>query len=843
MATKLGRWTENHLLFYRELVIPGTEADHLQPPTPATTDLDESRATSQTSSPSRSRSVSMALSGDEDGAGSSRGGQPLVKPKRTGNGQLGKKRGPYRKGVQVQVASYFAPAPQAAPLASNQFVIAQAQGGWVDESGRIRGAGAGLFAPEFQNIVRWWEAGGKRAKTKKELSKIATRRAREEFGATVAADGSRDLREDETLDDVLDALLDAGPERPAIESLPHDYLAGSLGRAYTTATAKGTSANILFSPPAKPAALPEASYGDHFFGERLPEAFSWARSDAGVRSSSPPPAPPPPSRARQRSAAPHDFGVYPYFTPASISPAGLYDNERRDFMATPLPDPRRPASFFSDPLLGSDGAGPGSAATDVEARLDASRSLAAYDEPLRKVVYGGWVGEVYAGSLETFLAETYGEGEQSGSEARDWVERNVFDPMFALEGALPLVRKAAAVIQEAGGLAALDATSKDELLDDEEAAASKRNTEPSSSPLPVKQEIGESDDVVMKAEDEAETLGEVDPSASFDIQPHQLAASLPSKAAIRAMIRRMPVDRAAKAHLDRLGQLPIFLSSVINSPADFYAEPEPISPTTAAKRRRSVVERDIAEGLDGATPPATDSDEPASWAAATLRTVGRELLDLVHEQEDHEGAPRKKTRTSRDDDAGGRWVSEAKATRVRLLLVRPSLRPFRPRSTLSRTLTLRPFDHPSSPSLAAFRSHCSRRSTPSRSSSSSQTVPSGGASLSSVGPRRRRCRLLPYPSTFRPHPPPLCLPCLLDDLMPPSRRWQVIAGGERQARTAFLLARSSVSKRRPFSPSLRGSSADPRLSPFSRRQPPPAGAQRRLRRLHLASPSPLQASM
>lgn len=681
MATKLGRWTENHLMFYRELVIPGTEADHVQPPTPATTDMDDSRATSQAGSPSRSRSVSMALSGDDEGAaaGSSwGGGQPPIKPKRTGNGQLGKKRGPYRKGVQVQVAKYFAPAAQTAPLASNQFVIAQAQGGWVDENGRLRGAGAGLYALEFQNIVRWWEAGGKRAKTKKELSKIATRRARDEFGPIVAADGSRDLREDETLDDVLDALLDAVPEPPTIESLPPDFLAGSLGRIYATATAKGQEPDLLYSPPAKPAALPEATYGNHFFGDRLPEAFTWARSDAGMRPSSPPPAPPPAPRVRPRTAAPHDYGVYPFFTPASISPAGLYDNERRDFLAAPVPEPRRPASFFSDPLLDSGGsstAGSGSVATDVEARLDAARSLAAYDDPLRKAVYGGWVGEIYADSLETFLTDAYGEGKPSaqparGTKAREWVERNVYDQMFALEGALPLARKTAAVIQQAGGLAALDARWEAEECDDGDDNDNDNKTtaplikaEPSSPSRLVKHEAEDSN-VVMSAADDVEMTAKAGPPALLNITPHGLAASLPSEAAIWAMIRRMPVDRAAKAHLDRLGQLPIFLSSVISSPADFYAEPEPATPTLTGKRRRSVVEREAAEEPDAGV-------EPESWAAATLQTVGRELLDLIHEQAGYDEAPRKKTRTSRGGDDSGRWVSESKATRVRLLLVRP----------------------------------------------------------------------------------------------------------------------------------------------------------------------------
>lgn len=734
MATKLGRWTENHLLFYRELVIPGTEQDHVRA-------LNDDGAGG--GSPSRSRSVSMALSADEDGRGAGAGGSSSTnpfgtKPKRSGNGQLGKKRGPYRKHGQAAVASYFAPAHQQPPsssassvaggqggsLASNQFVIAQAQGGYVDENGRIRGAGAGAFVREAQNVVRWWEAGGKRAKTKKELSKLATRRARDELGPSVCADGSRDVREDESLDEVLDVFLACPVERPVVDGLPHDFLANTLGKAYASASAAGVAPVIVHSPPAPRAPLPAASFGEQFFGDRLPEAFSWARpaADPTAKSPSPsstsvslpaapaPPPPPPPSisaggsstTTRARLAAAHDFGVFPFFTPSSIAPQGLLDDERRDFLCPPVPAPRRPTEFFSDPLLdlgGGGGGASGKGARRLEARLEAVRALAAWDDPLRKVIYGGWVGEAYGASLEAFLADAFDGAPGSGSdvgvgeEARHWVDDNVLDVVFGLEGALPLARKVAEVIRAAGGLAALDASpddDDDEKDDQDPPALTIQAPSPSPSPPPPAPPVKlETPDVVMKAEpaddDDDDGLLVMEPkpqpppapapaspwAGAVVLQPGRLASSLPSAGAIRRMIKGMPVRRAGQAHLDRLGQLPIFLSAVVNEPADFYTEPAPPAPSTAGKRRRSTVE-DNKPAVVG-TPEQADED----WATATLRTTGDELLGLIRAQEARDEHPRKKTRRSSsgagDDGADGGWVDEKQATRVRLLLVRPLL--------------------------------------------------------------------------------------------------------------------------------------------------------------------------
>lgn len=535
MATKLGRWLEDHLVFYRELVIPGSEADQA----PASTR--EGSQTSQAGSPGRSRSVSMALSADDEGSSSA-----PVKVKRTGNGQLGKKRGPYRKTGQVAVANYFqAPASQA----SNQFVVTQTQGGYVDENGRIRGASALDYAPEFQQVVRWWEAGGKRAKTKKELSKIATRKARDEYGGSVMADGSRDLREEESLEEVLDAFYQQGAERPTIESLPQDFVANILGRSVVSAAFTRTPLFTHQPPPPRPP-LGEATYGESFNGETLPEAFSW-------RKPNPPRAGPPaqavPPKVRSRLVAPSDWGMYPYFTSPSISPAGLFDNERRDFLAPPVPAPRCVTVIPS-------------VDADKTARQEAAKALSVNDELLRKVIYGGWVGESYADSMSTFIEGAFG-GDR-GAEAKEWIEEHVYGPMFGIESALPLAKAVVRVINEAGGLQALDKASPEALaalapdvdMDDlpdfkfdppsppVTAAKQREEDEEMLVMEDEKREPQEDEDmIVIEPADSSESKGVTGDEPLLDIPINNLQWFLPADTEIRSALRRMrePASTAA----------------------------------------------------------------------------------------------------------------------------------------------------------------------------------------------------------------------------------------------------------------------------------------------------------
>lgn len=185
-ATKLLNYLSRHLPISRALVLPPSAFESPAPPTPSSAarspSVQPSDATmdggtaSNPSTTAATRGPSAAPSPAASTPGPARG---------IGQGQLGKKRGPYKKSgnaVMMQADSSSTAKPLPGPM---------------DEKGELRGMGMREFQEEIWDFVGWWETKGgwslarslwveplltlgafdlkgKRIKTKKEILKLST---------------------------------------------------------------------------------------------------------------------------------------------------------------------------------------------------------------------------------------------------------------------------------------------------------------------------------------------------------------------------------------------------------------------------------------------------------------------------------------------------------------------------------------------------------------------------------------------------------------------------------------------------------------------------------------------
>ena len=291
-------------------------------------------------------------------------------------------------------------------------------------------------------------------------------------------------------------------------------------------------------------------------------------------------------------------------------------------------------------------------------------------------MYGSHVGEAYAASMERFMREVVGEEDGKSEMTRQWIEENVVKGVYGVGGF-------------AIGRAVGEAWERRVMGGEEEEEEEGKNEE---------EEAGEEKPMVGVEEAPPAGGGERDVTMSAKLEPGTEDATIPSpslppplssivnspnpklidRLATRT-IRSLPSRHQRNAHLAAIRALPVSLPLLLHRPEDFTAPipSPPPSSSFSAKRKRS---------LSTSTAPDVDAVHgSAEWVNGVLKTIGKELIELVREQEEKNGVGAgvgaRSTRAAKAKEVGGpagEVGEDERMRRIRLMLVSLLFLSFRP---------------------------------------------------------------------------------------------------------------------------------------------------------------------
>ncbi|KAL7410554.1 hypothetical protein BDY24DRAFT_417890 [Mrakia frigida] len=680
MANKLQTWVIRHLPTNRALVLP-------PPPAPPSPSPAPSPSPSIKSAP-RSPSVEVQSPATFTAEG--------VRIVGTGSNQLGKKRGPYKKSQNAVMT--------AAP------VVVQEVMGSTDDAGKLRGTSLVEFEDGCCHLVKWWETRGRRLKTKKEVAKLTTH---PDFVHTLT-DSSFNLAELESLYPTLNAFVLRPATAPGLIPLPDNFLAAPIPstasllnpKAFAAAAAAAASNRPLPPPPSSTPLNP--SYGNLANETQLAPAFSWRRSRP-----TPTPAPtsnaaPPPPRSfvpvynpdpyayyaidsnpttegiivppsdPYRSATAIDFGSFPLLHSSAAAPQAHDQASQISFLQAPFPD----APTFFDPLLETQ---PSSLL--LNNRTAAVRAWRA-EATLREAMYGSHVGEAYAASLERFMREAIGEEGGKSEATKEWIEENVVQGVYGAGGFM--IGRAVGEAWERRVMDGEEEEEEEEEEEDEELGEGAEEQKPMAGVEDVAM-AGE-EDVTMSAKLEPGTEDATIPPPSTPTpaasHPSLSSANLPNPKLINRLatrtIRSLPSRHQQTTHHAAIRSVPISLPLLLHRPEDFTTPIPPPAPSSSlsAKRKRSL-------STSNAAPEPEAAYGSPDWVNGVLKTIGKELGELIREQEEKNGGGAgggaRSTRAAKAKEVGGpagEVGEDERMRRVRLLLL--SLAKFVPSQELEK---------------------------------------------------------------------------------------------------------------------------------------------------------------
>jgi hypothetical protein len=718
VAVRLKDWVNRHIPLSSALVLPedlAAPTSVAEPALPPLSSFQSSRAPSNAPaarSPSVDQSTRETSAFSESAAPSPQTSTSASTPShpvadtriRTniGKNQLGKKRGPYNKTKNKLLSNgtvagqdTLTALPVAASTSSSSSKAVEIEPNTDD--GSVKGSSMLAYEEAFWGLVSWWEHGGRRPKTKKEIQKLVNHPER----TFTYPDGSSNLGELETLTPLLDNFLYRPPAQPKILVLPPNFL-------HTFSSIVASSSALPPLPPPKPhrptylAPAPAPVYPPMHGDALLPEAFSWRtprtlppgsgslfprppENDKAPSAASRPniikpeltgiddPVPPLPTA---RSMIAHDFGVYSSLHPSSSTVPALehilLDSIRNPPFAPTYFNTARTVDPFVTPL------------TDQNLEMFRSHREESY---LKDLMYGGNLGEAYARSIERFVGGYGGEedvggggeGAEGKSMLKEWVEESVVGGVFGA-GAIRTLRKIAEGLDAVGGVRSHPIGQLD--------------LPPSSS----KQEAG-GPDVMDVDGGQARALGVIKVESEFtpiDIPTHLLRR-----------IAALPKQRQSECYLSSVRNSSISLASLLKKPEDFFVPAPELSPPEDDDESNLEDQSDDremnGERIRSSSVKKRKKEELVTmgWPGNVLVAIGEELAAVAERAKESDGvlpSSEKKKRAKMEDGSGmdtdvvEEEEEDEKLKRIRFLLVsRPWLFLFPVRPSLARMLTCRSF--------------------------------------------------------------------------------------------------------------------------------------------------------